>query len=125
MSSLPYRARLLRPRVFNATRVHPRSNGPAAVEQLADDMRYAKSRFGNVTRDDMSLLGWRWSQLDEHESAARELAYALEGGVYRNNLIAKEPANARLRLRVADAIAFPDGLRERAVCDESLAGETW
>jgi hypothetical protein len=81
--SSSYRTRLLRPRVFDATLVRARSNlkGAAAVEQLADDMRYAKTRFGNVTRDDMSLLGWRWSQLNEHESAARELAYALEGGV--------------------------------------------
>ena len=81
--SSAFRSRLLRPRIFDATLVRPRSNlkGAAAVEQLADDMRYAKTRFGNVTRDDMSLLGWRWSQLNEHESAARELAYALEGGV--------------------------------------------
>jgi hypothetical protein len=77
------RIRLLRSRIFDATVIRSRAqlSGIAAVEQLADDMRYAKTRLGNVTRDDMSLLGWRRGQLDEHESAARELAYALEGGV--------------------------------------------
>jgi hypothetical protein len=76
------RTRLLRSRFFHATIVLPRATlrGTSAVEQLADDMRFTKARLGNVTLDDMSLLGWRSTQLNEHESAARELAYAPEGG---------------------------------------------
>lgn len=80
MQTSSHRALSLRPRVGSAALDNPRAalTGEAAVEQLADDMRFAATRLGNATREDMSLLGWKYSQLTEHEAAARERAYALE-----------------------------------------------
>jgi hypothetical protein len=50
--------------------------GKAAVEQMADDMRIINTRNGNVTTDDLSLLGWTGKQIAEHGAAAREAAAA-------------------------------------------------
>ena len=74
------RARQLSLLAASAALVNPRAvlTGDAAIAQLADDMRYAVTRLGNVTQDDMSLLGWSRTQLATYEIAARERAYKLE-----------------------------------------------
>jgi hypothetical protein len=48
--------------------------GKAAVEQMVDDLRNYAAVHGNVTRDDLSLLGWSGTQIDTHIVKAREAA---------------------------------------------------
>ena len=50
--------------------------GEQAIAQMADDMRIINTRAGNVTADDLSLLGWTGRQIGEHAAAAREMAAA-------------------------------------------------
>lgn len=75
------RERALSPRIVDSAFEKPRAGltGDEAIERMADDFRYAKTRLGNVTESDMSLLGWKKSQLTEFGAAAREAAYTLEG----------------------------------------------
>lgn len=57
-------------------------SGPAAIRQLAEDLRIASSMVGEgVTRRDMVLKGWSYEQLTEYEALARQTAYELEGAV--------------------------------------------
>lgn len=49
-----------------------------AIDQMADDMRLLAARNGDVTEDDLSLIGWKLAQIRKHGTAARERACELE-----------------------------------------------
>ena len=72
------RRRTIQPLAISASLVAPRApmTGKAAVEQMADDFRVINTRAGNVTTDDLSLVGWTQAQIAKHGVAARELAAA-------------------------------------------------
>lgn len=55
--------------------------GDIAIERMADDMRIAYARNGSVTKDDMSLIGWRRTQLDRYGEDARVMAQHMAGAI--------------------------------------------
>lgn len=61
--------------------VRPRASmaDPAALLQMADDMREANYREGGMTRDGLLLLGWTPKQIDRLSQPARVYAQELSG----------------------------------------------
>lgn len=69
------RNRLIAP--MRSDKSRPDLKGRDAIATMADDMRVIKTRTGNVTRDDLGLIGWANSQIDAHHANAREMAERL------------------------------------------------
>ncbi|WP_316189441.1 hypothetical protein [Bradyrhizobium sp. SZCCHNS1054] len=74
---MSHRTRLITGAATAIVKPRPSLKGREAVAQMADDMRIIATRVGNVTVDDLTLIGWRHDQVDLHNAAARELATEL------------------------------------------------
>jgi hypothetical protein len=69
------------PAFIDSALVKPRAGleGQAAIRQLAEDMRQAAHREGGLSRDELQLMGWTSTQLDELAGRARIRAQSLAG----------------------------------------------
>lgn len=76
------RTRALRSLIADA-HTSPRDtlSGDSAIERMADDMRIAHARNGSVTKDELSLIGWRRAQLDRYGEDARVMAQHMAGAI--------------------------------------------